>query len=76
MTKTNELIYQLNKEGLNLEHKRDKLKDFIRNDLEFKEYTEDMKDLMYIQLDAMNIYIRVLKQRLELIENDIFSYTE
>lgn len=76
MTKRDDIIYKLNKEGLELEHKRDKLNDFIRNNPEFKDFTDEMKDLLHIQLNAMNIYIRVLKQRLELIENDIFGYTE
>lgn len=76
MTKRDNLIYKLNKEGLELEHKRDKLSDFIRNNREFKDLTDEIKDLLHIQLNAMNIYIRVLKRRLELIENDIFSYTE
>lgn len=71
-----ELIYKLNKEGLELEHKRDNLDDFIRNNREYKDLTDDMKDLLHIQLNAMNIYIRVLNQRLNLVENEIFSYTE
>lgn len=76
MTRRDDIIYKLNKEGLELEHKRDKLNDFIRNNSEFKDLTDEMKDLLHIQVNAMNIYIRVLKQRLELIENDIFGYTE
>lgn len=76
MTRRDDLIYKLNREGLELEHKRDKLNDFIRNNPEFKDFTDEMKDITKMQLYAMNIYVIALKYRLELIENDIFGYTE
>lgn len=76
MTRRDDLIYKLNREGLELERKRDKLNDFIRNNPEFKDFTDEMKDITKMQLYAMNIYVIALKYRLELIENDIFGYTE
>lgn len=70
MVNEKELIYKLNREGLDLEHKRDKLADFIGSE-DYRKLSDLVQDLLIIQRDSMNIYLRSLEMRLTvLMDND------